>query len=152
MAAKEACVDIFKACQLWRKHDYDANGYSDYVNLPLSKLFEISFVNGKKKRFFDKNLSLADLKLNNKKAYHGYFFTIAVKYRPWPVKEGTDEQDLYILARPQTQGKTGSCIFLLDMNGQSYYTNTKINSEVPSWPSSKELKIKLWKEFSLLES
>ena len=140
---------ILKAQERWKKNDYDANGKNDYILGPLKTLSNISFVNGNSISILDIKISNSDYRFkNNRIACDGYYFTVASTSKKWKL-EGVEVNDFYIIAIPEKRGVTGSCIFLLNSQNKAYYCSAEYKKLMPTWPSSKELQLKIWKELSL---
>lgn len=141
-AALEAIATIQRALLKWQAADYDANGRKDFPMKPLQVLIDTEFVNGEKLKLIPKALAEADLRNESPKPFKGYYFTLISPYTKWPKTEMA--KSIVIFAKPAEQGKSGSCTFLVEVNGKAWFSNYELKSKIPKWPDRKEFAAKLW--------
>lgn len=138
---------IEKALLYWKEQDYDANGEKDFPLDRLRRMVETKMVNNRSLNLLPANLAAADLREDKPVPHHGYYFTLIHRETKWPSQKIT--KDIVIYAKPAVRGKTGTCAFLVHVNGKAWYSNYNISSQKPQWPSKKEFKANIWHEFDL---
>ena len=135
--------EIVSALKRWQRSDYDGNGRADFPLGPLRILRESKLINGHAVGLLSEDLCRADLRNENPKKLDGYFFTLTHPDLIWPAPMGT-VVDCAILARPAVAGKSGSCTFYVNTQGEAYYSNCLLPEGVPPWPDARQLEAKIW--------
>jgi hypothetical protein len=141
--AIEHLKQIGRALQRWRRSDYDANGRPDLPLGPLNILRESQLINGQPLNLIPKTICAADLRHPEPIPLDGYLFTLIHPDQSWPDSIGT-VSELAILAKPALPGRTGSCTFYVNTQGEAFFSNCLLPDKVPKWPDARQLEAKIW--------